>query len=145
MIWRLLRGVPRAQAAGAAALLLGAYVVAYRLEPFQFMPEGERFSWMPFLSLMRGSIDTDIQAFFEKFFLYGGLIWLLVQAGMATRMASFLAAAGLLATSGVEMFLPNRSAEVTDALLALAAGWIVATARSVDSKAPNPRRCQTTL
>lgn len=126
-IWRLLRGVPRAQAAGAAGLLLGAYVVAYRLEPFQFMPEGERFSWMPFLSLMRGSIDTDVQAFFEKFFLYGGLIWLLVQAGMAMRMASFIVAAGLLATSGVEMFLPDRSAEVTDALLALASGWIVST------------------
>ena len=126
-VWRSLRGIPRAQAAGAAALLLGAYVIAYRLEPFQFMPEGERFSWMPFLSLMRGSIDTDVQAFFEKFFLYGGLIWLLVQAGMGTRTASFLVAAGLLATSGVEMFLPDRSAEVTDALLALASGWIVST------------------
>jgi hypothetical protein len=125
VIWQSLRGIPRNQAAAAAALLLGAYVVAYRLEPFQFMPEGERFSWMPFLSFMRGSIDTDVQAFFEKFFLYGGLIWLLVQAGMAARTASFLVAAGLLATSGVEIFLPDRSAEVTDALLALAAGWIV--------------------
>ncbi len=124
-IWWTLRGIPRARAAGAAALLLGAYVVAYRLEPFQFMPEGERFSWMPFLSLMRGSIDTDVQAFFEKFFLYGGLIWLLVQAGMAVRTASALVAVGLLVTSAIEVFLPNRSAEVTDALLALAAGWIV--------------------
>ncbi len=127
VIWRLLRGIPRAQVAAAAALLLGGYIIAYRLEPFQFMPEGERFSWMPFLSLMRGSIDTDVQAFFEKFFLYGGLIWLLVQAGMATRIASLLVAVGLLATSGVEIFLPNRSAEVTDALLAMASGWIVST------------------
>ncbi len=130
VIWRSLLGIPRNQAAGAAALLLGAYVVAYRLEPFQFMPEGERFSWMPFLSLMRGSIDTDVQAFFEKFFLYGGLIWLLIQAGMAARIASLLVAAALLATSGVEVFLPHRSAEVTDAVLAIAAGWIVSRGKS---------------
>ena len=74
---------------------------------------------------MQGSIDLDVQSFFEKFFLYGGLIWLLAQAGMALRLASSAVAALLLATSGIEMYIPGRSAEITDAIFALIIGAFI--------------------
>ena len=121
LVWRLVG----ARRATVAAGLLGAYLVLFRLEPFQFDVTDEHFSWMPFLSFMRGSIDTDVQSFCEKFFLYGGLIWLMARAGVGLRLATGSVAMLLLATSAIEAIIPGRSAEVTDALLALAAGWAI--------------------
>jgi hypothetical protein len=104
---------------------MGVYVVVFRLEPFVFSEPSGPYSWMPFLSFMQGSIDIDVQSFFEKFFLYGGLIWLLAEMGMATRLATLLVAALVLGASFVEVFIPGRSAEITDTILALAIGEFI--------------------
>jgi len=119
VVWLLLL---RAGARGRSVLLaalLGALVVAQRLEPFQFQAAAGHFTWIPFLSLMRGSISVDSQSFLEKFFLYGGLVWLLVEAGLRLRIAAVLVALVLFVTSQAEMYLPGRSAEITDALMTL--------------------------
>lgn len=126
--WKALP-TPRARVI-VAATLMAAYVGMFRLAPFQFSDVAGHFSWMPFLSFMEGSIDIDVQSFFEKFFLYGSLIWLLCQAGMAVRFASLFTMGLLLAASGVEIFIPGRSAEVTDAILALVIGEFI---RAVES------------
>ena len=68
---------------------------------------------------MHGSIEVDIQSFFEKFFLYGSLIWLLARIGIPLRIAAASLAAGLAATSWAETYLPGRSAEITDAVMAI--------------------------
>ena len=71
---------------------------------------------------MQGSLQTDTLAFLEKFFLYGSLIYL---AGTALRrrwLAALLTAALLFAASWAETRLPGRSAEITDAVLALMIG-----------------------
>ncbi len=122
-IWRLLPtwGM-RIAVAGAA---MGIYVVAFRLDPFTFSDVAGHYSWVPFLSFMQGSIDIDVRSFFEKFFLYGGLIWLLAEGGMAMRPATMLVAAIVLGASFAEVYIPGRSAEVTDAILALAAGEFI--------------------
>jgi VanZ family protein len=138
--WRMMGRRRAAVAAG----LLGAYIVLYRLEPFRFDPYAEHFSWLPFLSFMQGSINTDVQAFCEKFFLYGGLIWLLGRAGVGIRLATLSTAMLLLATSGLEAIIPGRSAEVTDALLALAAGWIVGLERPKLEPAAEPEKVTVT-
>jgi hypothetical protein len=77
---------------------------------------------MPFLSFMQGSIDVDVQSFLEKFFLYGGLIWLLSEAGVTTRLSILAVSAVVLLASFVQVFVPGRSAEITDAILALGTG-----------------------
>lgn len=140
VIWRMIGRRATAVAAG----LFGVYIVLYRLEPFRFDPYAEHFSWLPFLSFMRGSIDTDVQAFCEKFFLYGGLIWLLGRSGVGIRLASLSTAMLLLATSGLEAIIPGRSAEVTDALLALAAGWIVGLERPTLEAVVTPEKVTVT-
>ena len=61
---------------------------------------------------------------FFKFFLYGSLIWLLTQAGWRLRSAILSTALILFITSEAERFLPGRSAEITDALMALVIGSI---------------------
>jgi VanZ family protein len=103
----------------AAAVLLAALVVAERLQPFYFSPFENHFGWIPFLSLMEGSLEVNIQSFLEKFFLYGSLMWLLTMSCMRLSGAAILVSATLFATSMVEIYLPNRSAEITDAVMAL--------------------------
>jgi hypothetical protein len=113
---------PRARRIGLACVFAGV-IAALRLEPFTFsaVPQHD-FGWVPFWSLMHGSIGVAIQAFLEKFYQYGGLIWLLRRAGMSLTSASALTAALLLATSIAEVYLPGRSGEMTDAAMALTIG-----------------------
>jgi hypothetical protein len=107
------------------ALALLAVIIAGRLEPFDFSAAPHPFQWIPFYSFMVGSISVDIQSFFEKSFLYGSAIWLFARAGMKFARAALLVATALLATSIAEMYLPGRSAEVTDAVMALAIAWVI--------------------
>ena len=107
-------------------LLFGATVIAQRLEPFQFTNHPVSFGWIPFHSFMYGSIDIDVLSFLEKFFLYGSLIWLLVEAGISHRFSTVGVGGMLFATSIAETYLPHRSAEITDGLMALAIGGIFA-------------------
>jgi VanZ family protein len=106
------------------ALFFCAYVVAERLEPFQFAATPGPFSWIPFRGFMSGDLTIDVMAFLQKFFLYGSLIWLLTQAGWRLRSAILSTALILFITSEAERFLPGRSAEITDALMALVIGAI---------------------
>jgi VanZ family protein len=100
------------------ALCFGVVVLDQRLAPFSFSMIPHEFGWIPFLGFMRGSLDVNIQAFLEKFFLYGGLIWLVTEAGMRLSRSAMLVAALLFTTSLVETHLPGRSAEITDAVMA---------------------------
>jgi VanZ family protein len=98
------------------ALLFSASVIAERLAPFEFTAQAKQFGWVPFLSFIYGSLEVGIMSFFEKTFLYGSLIWLLGETGLRLGTSAVLAAMILFTTSWVETYLPNRSAEITDAL-----------------------------
>jgi VanZ family protein len=126
VIWLGLLTLPARLRAGLAALALCAYVVALRLEPFQFQPVGRGFGWAPFLSLMRGSLVVDSLAFLEKFFLYGSMLYLLGTALARGLPATILVAVMLFATSWAQTYLPGRSAELTDTLIALTIAVIFA-------------------
>jgi VanZ family protein len=105
------------------ACLFAGLVAAQRLEPFTFTPIALRgFGWVPFWSLMNGSISVAMQAFFEKFYQYGGLIWLIRRCGVSLAGATALTAALLAATSYAELYLPGRSGEITDAAMAILIG-----------------------
>jgi VanZ family protein len=108
------------------AFAFAGMIVVARLEPFAFSAAPAAFGWVPFVSLLRGSIGVAIQAFCEKFFQYGGLIWLLHRAGLRTVYATILTAMLLFVTSLAETHLPGRSAEITDAVMALAIGGVFA-------------------
>jgi VanZ family protein len=108
------------------ALLFCALIIAERLAPFQFSPHGRHFGWIPFLGLMHGSLEVNIMSFFEKAFLYGSLIWLLGKTGLRFWASGILVTMMLFATSWAELYLPGRSAEITDAAMALVMGVIIA-------------------
>jgi hypothetical protein len=105
---------------------LGAYIILDRLAPLHFVAHGRPFGWIPFLSFISGSLDVNIMSFLEKAFLYGSLIWLLERTGLGLTRSTILVALMLFATSWAETFLPGRSAEITDSLMALLIGVIIA-------------------
>jgi hypothetical protein len=112
------------------ALAFCTYVVAERLEPFRFGAIPGAFGWIPFLGFMSGSLEIDVLSFLEKFFLYGSSIWLLARAGLRLGSATFIMVVLLFVTSEAERWLPNRSAEITDAVFALMIGGIFALIRT---------------
>jgi VanZ family protein len=126
------------------ALLFCGYVIAERLEPFQFGSTAASFSWVPFLGFMSSSPEIGVLSFFQKFFLFGSSIWLLAQAGLRLRLSIAIVAAILFMTSYAEAYLPNRSAEVTDTVMALIIGAVFALiekdTRRDDSPVKEPQR-----
>jgi VanZ family protein len=126
VVWFALLNRSRASAP-VIAVLLCAMIVAFRLAPFAFDAAARPFGWVPFRSFLEGSLDVNIVSFLEKFFLYGSLIWIGCKAGLRIWMATGATVSLLLATSLAETHLPGRSAEITDAAMALLIGGIFAT------------------
>jgi VanZ family protein len=110
--------------AGAKVLLalLGVAVVAFRLLPFDFHAHATPFGWIPFRSMLQGSLGADLVASVEKAFLYCSLIWIGTRAGLKLWLSTSAVALVLLVTSLLETHLPGRSAEVTDCVMALLLG-----------------------
>jgi VanZ family protein len=116
----------RAGALGAcvAAMLLAGVVVLIRILPWHLAPVPNAFQWIPFFGFLHGSMGLDIVALCQKFYLFGALFLLSVRAGMRPVLATILECTALLATSVLQIFLMGRSAEITDALMALALGLV---------------------
>ncbi len=114
----LLRLSSRQKAVSLFALL-GVTVVIGRLQPFEFASMPREFGWLPFLSLMKGSLAINVMALFEKSFLYGSLIYLFTEAAGRLPIAAFAVGLTLFATSCAQMYLPDRSADITDVIIAL--------------------------
>jgi VanZ family protein len=111
------------------AFAFATMITMERLEPFQFEALPRAFGWIPFASFMHGSTGVDIQAFCQKFYEYGGLIWLLNRAGMRLILSTVSTATLLFTTSLAECWVPGRSAEITDAIMALVLGIVFAVLR----------------
>ncbi|HWY63696.1 MAG TPA: VanZ family protein [Rhizomicrobium sp.] len=106
----------------AAAMI--AVVVLSRILPWQFAAVPRSFQWIPFFSFLHGSQQIDAISFAEKFYLYGVTILLLVKAGLSLRLAVALECLLLFATSYLQIYMVGRSAEISDAILALILGLI---------------------
>ena len=111
-----------------------AFVIVWRLTPFQFSGTPHAFSFVPFQSFIGGSPVINMKVFLEKCFYYGGLIWLLAECGMSIGRAGIVIAPILLATSAAQAFLPERSAEITDAVMPLLIAYIVWLAKDDGAK-----------
>jgi VanZ family protein len=125
LLWLVLLQCNARLRSGMMALLLAALIVAQRLEPFAFTETMRPFGWIPFRSLMQGSMEVNVLSFLEKFFRYGALVWLLGELGVRIAPAAFIGAMLLLLTSLAEMFLPGRSAEITDAVMVLVIAAVI--------------------
>ena len=110
----------------AVTLSLAAVIMVQGLQPWHFLAHPQTFSWIPFHSSMSGSIEVNYVAFLEKCFWYTALLWLLTCVGIGMRVVTVTAVLLLLMIEVGQMWLPNHSAEITDPLLALLAGILIA-------------------
>jgi VanZ family protein len=124
-LWLALLALDRRRRALAVVLPLLAYVLLWRLEPFNFQAATRPCGWTLFYSFLNGSIEVNLQSFLEKVFYYGSSVWLSTEAGLRIRTAAVIVAAVLLCTSALEIYLPGRSAELTDMIMALVIAYLI--------------------
>jgi VanZ family protein len=118
VVWAVVLFRIRIRAIVVAALLV-TLVVVHGLEPFRFLAEARRFSWMPLRSLMEGSLEFNILSFLYKVFNYGALVWVAMRAGLRWSAATLAAGSLVLGLSVCQVYLPGRSAEITDLVILL--------------------------
>jgi VanZ family protein len=117
LAWSLLSRL-RTRAIIVTALFM-TDVVLQALEPFQFTSTARAFGWIPFRSFMIGPLNGAIISFFEKVFVYGCLIWLLVRSGCSWLSSTVWGVTLVMALRLIQIYLPGRSAEITDAIMVL--------------------------
>jgi VanZ family protein len=106
--------------AGWIAVLFAIHVTLEALRPFQFSPHPHRFSLVPFRSFLEASRASGIYSFFNKTFTYGVLLWSMVRAGWLLKNATAIAAGLVFSLRIIQIYLPGRSAEITDTIMVLA-------------------------
>lgn len=111
---------------GTIAILLAGGLFVEGLRPWNFSSQAASFHWIPFVSML-GSPDWApvLLVLFRKAALYGTTIWALARAGIGVPGATVFVALQLILLEMAQMFLPGRTAETTDAVLALALGAIL--------------------
>jgi VanZ family protein len=133
--WLALTRLPVRVRVGVVGAVLCAFVIASQLEPFEFQAMARGFDWVPFHGLMQEEPKAAALSLLGKFFLYGCAIFLLGVA-FGRRLPAAVAVAVLaFGTSWLEMYLPERSAEITDTVMALMIGLAFALLPS-DREAP---------
>jgi membrane associated rhomboid family serine protease len=98
--------------------------VVLGLAPFAFQDRAQPFSWLPFQAAFTSEWVTALVVLLGKLFLYGSLLWLIRESGVPLAIATAATAAVLAAIEVTQMYLPGRSPEITDPVIALILAWV---------------------
>ncbi len=112
--------------AGLAAPLMVTWILLRELSPFSFSNIAAPFQFSAVLEADRIPV---IRSLLGKFFLYTSTLWLLKEAGWRLPLATALLSAILLACELLQRYLPGRTPELTDVILALAGALLLTVAR----------------
>ena len=122
----LLGALGEARSALLLAFALAVMVVVDGLAPFDFALDPAGFGFIPFEGPLVRYRATNLGDMFQKCFTYGALVWLLARSGQRVLTATLLAAVVVFAVELLQVWLPGRSADITDPLLVFAAGGLLA-------------------
>jgi VanZ family protein len=139
--WPVYARLPERTQVPLLFVLVAAALVWRGLEPFTFVAHPGGFNLVPFADLIsRGSSGFDLPLFFGKAFWCGSLVWLLVRLGTSALAAGVVVAAGLLGVEILQMWTPagHHRASITDPLVAISAGIVMALFSAGPSAAPAP-------
>jgi hypothetical protein len=121
-----LQRLPPERAASVLAAALIVLIAIEGLAPFDFQIAQDRFALVPFgesLTQYRAGNLTDM---FLRCFTNGALVWLLVRSGLSVPGATAIGAGLVFSVELLQTWLPGHTAEITDPLLAIAAGGLIA-------------------
>jgi VanZ family protein len=116
----------RRQVALLASLAIAVLLITDGLIPFAPRLEPWHFGWVPFEGSLRRLFGAGLVALFQDCFFYGALVWLLCRSGMRIIGASLLATAFVFSVEVLQGFLPGRAGDITDPLITLALGTLIA-------------------
>lgn len=114
-------------------MLLAAVITLEGLRPFLLLAQPHAFSWVPFINSLSDNIEVNYSVLLEKCFWYFALTWLLVRRGFPVGSATLVTVILLAAIEAVQAWIPDRSAEITDPLLAACGGILLALALRKDT------------
>jgi hypothetical protein len=77
------------------------------------------------MNSLSDSLEVNVGVLLEKCFWYASLVWLLARYTGSLGSSALAAALLVGAIEFVQMWLPGRSAEITDPLLVLAAAGLL--------------------
>jgi|GEM_PF-1059365 len=111
---------------GRIALLLVLGLCIDGLRPWTFSGRAADFQWIPFVSML-DSPDwaPTLLVLFRKAAVYGTAVWAVARAGAGMLGASIFTGTALGLLEVAQIYLPGRTAETTDPLLALIVGVIL--------------------
>jgi VanZ family protein len=121
------------------AAILTVWLLYRQLAPFDFALS-QPFGWIPFRPLIEVSGRMEsIRILAAKFLLYGATLWIVRRAGIPLRLAWPGLLILLAATEAAQCFLPGRTPETTDLILALLSGTsLLAGSHPTDPTPPVP-------
>lgn len=105
---------------------LVAWISFSQLQPFHFQSPATAFNWLPFAPLIESTRSGALPILARKLFLYSAAIWMLSTGWKSPFKATALVTFVLAATELLQPYLPGRTPESTDPVLALAAGLFFA-------------------
>jgi VanZ family protein len=126
LLARPLARLAQPRAAWLLAALLVALIAWQGLAPFDFQLAQDRFALLPFGESLTQYRAANLADMFLRCFTNGALVWLLFQAGLPALAATGLGAGAVFAVELLQTWLPGQTAEITDPLLALCAGGLIA-------------------
>jgi VanZ family protein len=115
-LWRLAPPAARPRWCG---WMLGSAILLRELYPLNFAGTPQPFAWIPFKATLVSSRDMGAIAIARKAFDYGAAIWSLRYIGIPYLWAGLAVAVTLGACEAIQTYLPGRTPEITDPLLAL--------------------------
>ena len=108
------------------SVAIAALLVSEQVIPFAPDLSRWEFGWVPFAGSLGRLFGVGLIALFRDCFLYGALVWLLCRSGIAVGGATLLAAGFVFGLELLQAVLPGRSGDITDPLLTLATGALLA-------------------
>lgn len=126
---------------GLLVLILASSIILSALSPFE-LGAPQPFEWLPFSGSLTGDMLSNIAALIEKCFLYGTLLFFLRYLGASRSVSIWGVCLTLLALEWLQRWIPTRTPEITDPLLALLLAYLLdrtLSTRHRDRADPQPR------
>jgi len=115
--------------------LIVSLLIVRGLVPYHWSRAANPFSWIPFSGFLTAEREFGMLMFLQKCFWYGSAVWLLRATGWRLARAAVAVALLLNAIEVIQLYIPDRVAEITDPLPAL----ILAATLGLLDRSQNPR------
>ncbi len=102
-----------------SAPLVLSFLLISGFSPYQFSSVPAPVGWVPFVGFLSRDWGSVYPVVLEKSYLYTGAVWLVYQAGFSRIVSGVSVAVVLAVVEWAQRYLPGRTPEVADPLIAL--------------------------